>query len=79
MRDNEHLKVHQLSLNPRPSYHNTYVSLIAAAGVPALLGFVVLFYAVARKYAHRERFVAVMLLNLLFLTTGGLISIGCGK
>ena len=74
--NNEHLKVHQLSLNPRPSYHNTYVSLIAAAGVPAILGFILVFYAVVRRYRSRERVGAVMLLNLLFLTTGGLISIG---
>jgi len=74
--DNEHLKVYQLNLRPQPSYHNTYLSLVAAAGVPGIIGLMVVYAALVRRYRARDLLGAVVVLNLLFLTTGGLIGVG---
>ena len=74
--DREHLKVHQLSLRVQPSYHNTYISLIAASGIIAVIGLIVIYVSMGIRYRRREFLGLIAVVNALYLTTGALIGVG---
>ena len=74
--DSKYMKVVGSGHFPEPSFHNTYLSILASSGVLGFAAFVGLQAVSLRRFASRAAICAFVVLNALWVSTGALIGLG---
>lgn len=74
--DAEHMKVVGSGHFPAPSFHNTYLSILASSGLLGLASLIALQVAVLRRFTSSAAWSVFIILNALWISTGALIGVG---